>query len=536
MSHGYLSLVLHAHLPFVRHPEYPSFLEEDWLFEAISETYIPLIFMMQQLRNEGVPFQISMSVTPPLAEMLSDPLLQERYVRHASRLVELTEKEVEKNRSHPLLHRSAQMYRTHFTLARDLFADAWGGNLLRPLRDLQDSGHLEILTCGATHGFLPLMSRPECVNAQIQVAKNNYIRHFGREPRGIWLPECGFTDGVEEHLKNAGLKYFILDTHALLYGQPRPRFGVFSPVFCANGIAAFARDMETSQEVWSSTSGYPGDFNYREFYRDLGYDGDYEYIRRYLHSDGVRRNLGIKYHRVTGRVALGDREFYDPDRAEQAARSHAQDFVAKRVLQLEGLRSWLGRPPIIVSPYDAELFGHWWFEGPTFLKHVLLEVHKRGDELKTITPTGFLRQFPINQMIAPENCSWGAGGYNYVWLNEFNSWIYRHQHVAEARMIELADYFGMPSPEQRRMLNQAARELLLAQSSDWAFIMTHGTTVPYAEKRFRDHIHRFTRLYEMLQRQECDQEWLQTLEERDTIFPEMDYRVYRSQSQPPRPE
>ncbi len=239
MAIGYLSLVLHAHLPFVRHPEYPDFLEEDWLYEAISETYIPLLVAFNTLRKEGVRFRLTMSMTPPLCEMLSDPLLQTRYANHLDRLCELSELEVERTaREDPNFESAARMYLRHFRECRDVF-NAWDRNLVRAFRELQDAGYIEILTCCATHGFLPLMSNDEVKRAQLQVARTNYIKHFGRAPRGIWLAECAFVPGDDRLLREAGIDFFLADAHAILYGTPRPRRGIYAPVITRRGCSRF---------------------------------------------------------------------------------------------------------------------------------------------------------------------------------------------------------------------------------------------------------------------------------------------------------
>jgi 1,4-alpha-glucan branching enzyme len=531
MPIGYLSLILHAHLPFVRHPEYPDFLEEDWLYEAISETYIPLLIAFRRLRDEGVKFRMTMSMTPPLCEMLADPLLQDRYLHHINKLCELAEKEVERTKKYePNFHSAALMYRSHFNECREVFEKTYQRHILRGFRDLQDEGCLEIITCGATHGFLPLMSNETVKRAQIRIAGENYLKHFGRPPRGIWLPECAFNPGDDRHLRAAGINFFIADAHAILYGDPRPRRGIYAPVITPEGVAVFARDSETSEQVWSSQIGYPGDPLYREFYRDLGYDAyDYDYIKPYLHNDGVRRNVGFKYHRITGKVALHEKEPYVPDWARERAAEHAGNFMFNRRGQAHHLNHTLGRAPIIVAPYDAELFGHWWFEGPQFLYYLFKKIHYDQDDIQTISPVDYLALYPDNQNQTPSASSWGAEGYNRVWINGQTDWMYLHQHAAERRMVELAERFpSAPSADSllRRALNQAARELLLAQSSDWAFIITTGTMVQYAVKRFKDHIHRFTRLYEMINQNLIDEGWLADVEKKDTIFQEIDYRVY----------
>ncbi|MBN1424562.1 DUF1957 domain-containing protein [Candidatus Fermentibacteria bacterium] len=520
---GYLLLVLHAHLPFVRHPEHEEFLEENWLFEALDETYYPLLDMLDRLANDRIPFVVTMSMTPPLCEMLIDPLLRQRYRRRLDRmdgLLALESARTEGSDLEPVV----AMYAARYAAIRTI-ADRWESPVAG-FRHFQDQGLLEIVTCPGTHPVLPFCATDAGRRAHVRVAVQNYLKHFGRRPTGVWLPECAYAPGTEDILAEVGLDYFFLDTHGVLYAAPRPRRGVYAPVYCPNGIAAFARDAETSHQVWSAESGYPGDPDYREFYRDVGFDAEYDYVRPFLMRDGVRRNIGLKYHRVTGRVPLHRKSAYDPQAARVKAALHARDFVSKRQAQARRLEEAVGRPPLIVAPYDAELFGHWWFEGPLFIEALMRALAREPGEVRTITAPDYLAQFPKNQEVTPLRSSWGAGGYFDVWLNDRNDWIYRHLHKAEERMIELAHLLPAASGLPLRALNQAARELMLAQSSDWAFIMNAGTMVEYAEKRTRDHLHNFNGIYLQLKEDRLEPAWIRELEARNSIFQEMDYRVF----------
>jgi 1,4-alpha-glucan branching enzyme len=530
MPTGYFSLILHAHLPFVRHPEYPAFLEEDWFYEAITEVYLPLIFIFQNLHEGGAKPRLAMNISPPLCEMLSDKLLETRYTNHLEKLLELANKEVLRtDKESPQFYRVAKMYVDNLSASLDLWNNKYQRNLVNAFRELQDEGVLEILTCGATHGFLPLMSTQVSKRAQVQVAVGNYRKHFGHNPRGIWLPECAYEEGIEDLLAEAGIEYFISDTHAILYGDPRPRYGVHAPVRCPNNVAVFARDMETSQQVWSAEVGYPGDPAYREFYRDIGFDLPLEYLEPYLDTEKNRKHLGLKYHRITSRTGGEEKQPYDPDMAREKVASHAAHFVGERVKQAAYLREiYGGRAPLVVSPYDAELYGHWWFEGPQFLDFVFRRLHFDQKEIQAVTPGDFLDAGIPIQYQEPSASSWGERGYYKVWLNENTSWMYPFQHNAEERMTALADLYQVPNRLEVRALNQCARELLLAQSSDWAFQIYQGTTVEYASRRFRAHIHRFDLLATGLENARVDEELLAEIESRDNIFAEIDYRVYRS--------
>lgn len=521
---GNLLLLLHAHLPFVRHPEHDDFLEERWLFEAVTETYIPLLRMFEQWESERIPFNITMSVTPPLAAMLNDPLLQERYVRHMKRLIELSEKEVERTKGQPEFHPLALEYRTLFYQTLEFF-DKHGRNLLNPFRHFLKTGNLDIITCGATHGFFPLMLPVQAsVRAQVQTACDHYEEVFGQRAQGIWLPECGYYPGYDQILSRNGIKYFFLEGHGLLHAEPRPKYGVYAPLQTPAGPYAFGRDQESSKQVWSAVEGYPGDANYREFYRDIGFDLDLDYIKPYIHPDGIRLNTGIKYFKITGKT--NDKAPYHFERARQKTAEHAANFLFNREKQIEYISGLMDKPPVVVAPYDAELFGHWWFEGPEFLNYLIRKTAFDTSIFKLTHAKSYLFENPTHQPSQPSFSSWGYKGYAEFWLDGSNDWIYRHLHHASTEMEKLAKAFQHPSAIERRALNQAARELLLAESSDWAFIMRTGTVVSYADMRTQTHLNRFKTLAMQIWTHTIDEEWLAEVERRDNIFPRVNYTVY----------
>ena len=528
MEKGYLLLVLHAHLPYVRHPEFNDFLEEDWLYEAISETYIPLIDMFDNLEREGVDWRLTMSLTPPLISMLRDQLLQDRYIRHLDILIELAEREIVRTQYYPELNKLAYMYLNKFLNCRTVFVDKYRRDLVLGFKKHMDAGKLDVITCGATHGYFPNMEsiRPS-VAAQVRIATDHYKETFGRQPLGIWLPECGYNPGDDAILKDCGIKYFFTDTHAILHGTPRPKYGVFAPVFCPSGVGCFSRDLESSKQVWSAKEGYPGDYYYRDFYRDIGFDLDFEYIKPYIHPDGIRINTGIKYHRITG--PTDHKELYVPEVAREKAAAHAGNFMFNREKQVEFLYDRLKRKPIIIAPYDAELFGHWWYEGPQWLEFLIKKIHYDQNTVRLITAHEYLHENPKNQVITPSFSSWGYKGYSEVWLEGSNDWIYRHLHKASVRMQELANHFRDSYGLTERALNQAARELVLAESSDWAFIMKTGTVVEYAVKRTKEHVLNFTRLYWDIKNNNINEVWLSNIESRNNIFPNINFRVYATQ-------
>ncbi|MEY2546968.1 MAG: 1,4-alpha-glucan branching enzyme [Verrucomicrobiota bacterium] len=521
MPSGYLALILHAHLPFVRHPEQEHFLEEEWLFEAITETYIPLLQMMQRLERDRVPFKLTMSVTPTLCAMLGDELLRERYVEHVDLLIDLMQRECERTHGDPKLFELAQFYCALFVESRRYFVEEWNCDLIAVFRKLRETGSLEIIASAATHGVLPLHPR-ESQRAQVLLGRDIYVDLFHVDPTGFWLPECAYAPGLENILQEANIRWFVLDAHGLIFANPRPRRAIYAPCFTPSGVAAFARDRDSSRQVWSATEGYPGDPAYREFYRDIGWELPLEHLGPV--ARGMRKFSGVKYYRITGGDKI-DKQLYDRDAAVKAADAHAAHFLERRQWQLREL-SDLDVDPIIVAPFDAELFGHWWFEGPRFLE-LLIRKAAQQDEIRLTTPSEYLAAHPTQQTLQPAASTWGENGHLEVWLHPSNAWIYPRLHSAERTMTELArKHMSDPSTTLDRVLKQLARELLLAQASDWAFLIKNATAKEYATKRTMDHLNRFEQLRNQFANEDLDLAFLSEIESRDNLFPNVNWRYF----------
>ena len=554
---GYVSFVLHAHLPFIHHPESDDYLEESWLYEAISETYLPLLKYFKMLVDENVNFRITMSMTPPLLSMLDSKLLQQKYIKYLENLIELSEKEIKRTTFNEKMNNLSHYYYERYSEDLRLYRDVYNCDIISQFKHFQDIGVLEIITCGATHGYFPILYVNEkTVRAQIAVGVQTYERFFGRKPRGIWLPECGYVPEADKYLREFGLDYAIVESHGVLFANPTPIYGTLAPIVSPDGFTVFGRDMESSRQVWSSINGYPGDFNYRDFYKDIGYETDYEYIKPYIAHNGVRVHTGIKYHRITGKT--DNKDIYDIQWAKDSAERQAGHFLNSRTNQIENASKYMDKPPIVLCPYDAELYGHWWYEGPYWLYILFKKIYYDECNFELITPSEYIDKYPLIQQCTPCRSSWGANGYSEVWLNPSNDYAHKHLHKAGDRMCELAYNFRNVKSDldnlehqiyelkmqkksiakitstkrykdlklQLRALNQAARELLLLQSSDWLFIITNNTMVDYAHRRIKDHTGRFTRLYNELNSGKIDKKFLEEIELKDAIFPDIDYRIY----------
>ena len=519
---GYLLVVLNAHLPFVRHPELEHSYEENWLFENVIESYIPLVRMISRLEDDGVSSGLTLSLSPTLLEMLMDPLLQARGLRYAEDHTRLADLEVQRYRD-AATSRLARMHRDRFEESARLLGETWSDGLVPRFRELAESGSLEIIASCASHAYLPLWAtHPEVVDLQVRIGVAHYRQTFGRSPLGFWLPECGFCPGVDEVLAGVGIRYFFLDAHGILNGRPRPKLGIDAPVHCSSGVAAFGRDWNSHDLVWRKEIGYPGDPAYLERSRDRGFELPPEELKEFAHSD-VPVPTGLRYWRQ-GRSD----ELYDPDLAKQRIEAHAAHFVAACRQRVEELHASTGARPVVVALFDAEHFGHWWYEGPQWLE---LVIRKLGNEQKTVRLIGaadYLAMHPTHQVVTPAMSSWGYQGYSETWLMGRNHWIYPLLFEAVDTLRRLS--FDDPATEMSEtLLDQYIRELLLAQSSDWSFILHQQTAEGYAADRVIGHVKNMRRLATAARSGRIDEPWLASVQKKNNAFASLSlWKIFRN--------
>lgn len=491
MTKARLIFLLHAHLPWVYEPAYERFLEEYWFFEAMNETYLPLLIMLRRLRDQGVTYKVAVSFSPTLIAMMEHGGLRSRFRSFLDNLQWLADDECANWANDPARSRTTGMYRWLFAERRAAF-EGCGGNVLAGFSELAEQGWVELLTAAATHPFLPNFQSFPLLTKEL-VAKGLEVmeQRAAHRPAGIWLPESGYYPGLEASLRSCGVRYFQVETHGLLHATPRPYYSYLAPVFTPAGVAAFARHPLTSRAVWSADSGYPGDSAYREFYRDVGWDAEPDYVRRVLPPDGTRVSTGLKYYAITDRKnPLDQRALYDPVKAQARVKAHAQHFIS--MLEREALRAAKTMPaaPVFFSPFDAELFGHWWFEGVAFLEEVL-RLAAGSKYVSSETPSGYLGEFPVHQIASPNMSSWGDKGFSQVWINQFTEWAYPHQLAAAERYERMLREHWQLCPQLWQWLRT---ELFLALSSDFPFMITNGVYREYASRRLREHLHLFDRL------------------------------------------
>lgn len=556
-ANGAFTFVLHSHLPYARQAGmWPH--GEEWVHEAIAETYLPLWSALYDLAEEGVDYKITISVTPILAEQLGDPLIVEHFLTYAEERAAWAAADIERFEKAGDDEMKALAVWFHHWYSRNLttFRDRFNSDLLGSLKDLQDRGFVEISTCAATHGYLPLLSRDSSIFGQIQTGVDTFVKHFGRRPKAIWLPECAYRPayvddstgedvlrpGLESFLAAQGIRVFFSETHTVEGGRPVGKaagdaMGVYGSISrryvidattqeqqkpgttfksywvgdAPGEVAVLGRNNRTGQQVWSGSFGYPGDAVYREFHR----------------KDGVS---GMQYWRVGGpEMDLGSKPPYNPERARQRVDEHAGHFVGLVDALLKDYKDQTGEYGIISSNYDTELFGHWWFEGVDWLKGVLRGLAEL-DSVDLTTASTWVEQHGGEEVMVLPESSWGMGGNHFTWMNVDTEWMWKPIHAAESRMEELVDRHPDVDGELLEVLNQAARELLLLQSSDWPFLVTTGQAKEYASQRFTEHVDRFNSLADIAERDEDltedEREMLAALQNRDNPFSHIDYHVF----------
>ena len=461
------ALVLHAHLPWVRGAE-PWTMGERWLHEALWECYLPLLDLLDELAADRARALVTVSVSPTLAAMFRDPELGRRFEAHLNALVELNDRQRQPELAPAVAHHAERLEQARASWERH------AGDLLGALRAHQRSGHLELMTSAASHAYLPgLAVVPHAAEAQLALGRRSFARLVGNEPAGVWLPECGYDEAVDLAVACSGYQHTVVDHHGVAFAWPRVPEG--SAVVSPNGVVCIPRDRATARLVWSRTDGYPGHPHYREFYRDVGFDRPASELGPF----GADTMTGLKYQRITARGG-SRKEPYDPGAAREQADAHAADFVA----QLEA-RARAGET-MVVAAYDAELFGHWWFEGPRFLRSMLRRVGK-SDLLSPTTLSRLARsRLPIAQ---PAASSWGRGGFGQVWLGERAAPHWRHLHAGHREIAALARD-GVEGTWRSRALEEAVREMLLAEASDWLFMIDGDELTAYGEERLRGHLER----------------------------------------------
>ena len=536
---GYVALVLHAHLPYVRHLEHERSLEERWLFEATWESYLPLVGALDRLADEGIVAPISISVSPPLAAMLRDPALRGRYRDHVRRTRAVAERALGRARGGALAaaiaHHVELLDRAEGTFERH------GGDVLGALVGHHREGRICLFTTAATHGFLPglLSSSRGWARAQVEIGRRAFEAMTGVGSRGLWLPECAFAPPLDAVLSEAGVAWSVLDAHGIALAEPRPDVATLgrgsealvvptAPLRSASGVTYLGRDLWAGRSVWAM-NGYPSHPVYRELHRDLGFDLPEEELLGEVGPNGARVATGVKPYRITG---AAEKAPYDPVAARAQAAADAAAFVEDRARLFAALPR-RGAPPVSVAPFDAELFGHFWHEGPLFLEEVLRRLARTAEEggPAAIGLSEYIESFPAQARGAPAASTWGEGGFGATWTGPRTAALWRHVHHASADVMTAVQAARDATGPRGEALDQAIVEALLLQSSDFAFMIHQGTTVEYALRRTAEHAANAARLASLARSGEIGPEqevWIRSVRDRAPLFLELPSRALRA--------
>ena len=529
---GSFTFILHTHLPYVlHHGKWPH--GSDWLSEAVAECYIPLLESLDTLDREGRSPRISMDFSPINLEQLADPSFERVFTEYCDEKISAAEKDYRYFRTNNEAHLQplAEYWRDFYSNTKHLFLIKYGSNVVGGFKRFSDIGILDAMTCGATHGYFPLMLRDANIRAQLRCAIETHQEHFGKRPRGIWLPECGYRPryqwsppvgpagyrlrseeraGIEELVSEVGLEYFVVDGsltrggvtipsypfHGALhqhyvedfgpegegYYQINPNrslseiYGVKSTERPLPGKipAAFSRDPQTAARVWAADMGYPGAGSYLDFHKK-------------------HHNSGLRYWSITGpRVDLGAKQQYDIESPQFQLVYDARDFVELVREELIDHAYATGKPGIVAAPFDTELFGHWWFEGPRFIEQVLRNLSLDPDIVLTNCAEAIDRVGSERTTIALPEGSWGEGGHHYVWANNQVAWMWDTIYPMEDRFLRVLQSLKETTVLEENdllqtIMEQAARELLLLESSDWQFVISTQGAIDYSKDRFADH-------------------------------------------------
>ncbi|MEJ5188297.1 MAG: 1,4-alpha-glucan branching protein domain-containing protein [Breznakiellaceae bacterium] len=522
-----ISLILNGHIPFIKEEADPQAPQKYWLYNLLYETLIPLLQTFDRLEGDRIPFKLGIVFSPLLIQQLQDPALIESFIQFLDAKIELGEREVNRTRDIPWMNHLAHTYYDRAIEYRVLFTERYEKNVIRAFDIYQKKGKVEILATAATYAFLPFYtSYPEAIKAQIEVALKTYREAFGRFPEGFWLPEAGWNPELDEILRSYGFSYTVVDTHGLLQGHPIPQEGTFQPVRTPAGLKVLARNLALSRAVWDAHEGYPTHACYREYYWDIGYELPREDMKAFVASDGSRQQTGYKYWAVTG--GEGEKQPYIPQDAHGQIQKDVEAFVELCEGHLDTYRRLREKEGCLVGAYNLDLFGHRWYEGIDFLETFFRKAAQRSS-FAVDTPAHVCAHFSQEKLeeVMPEFSSWGENGFGETWLNSSNDWMYPPVLKITEKMIELAERFPNDGGLKERTLNQAAREVLLAQASDWASMLHYQQAVEYARHMVESCVGNFSIIYESLGGNYISTEWLTQLEKRHAIFPDINYRIFR---------
>ncbi|MFW9988294.1 MAG: 1,4-alpha-glucan branching protein domain-containing protein [Candidatus Odinarchaeota archaeon] len=527
MTLGFFGLVLHGHIPWCKKSgTWPA--GEEWLMEAMNETYIPMLNILRDLKERGINTAITINITPILAEQLADEYMKQRFTEYMENLISRAKNDIQRFKHNQVKKEIAEFHLKNFENTLDTYYHNYYRDLLGSFKWLQDEGMIELITCAATHGFLPLIESDSGIFSQIQTAVDIHKKYFNKEPKGIWLPECAYRpkeykngkirESIDYWIKNAGIEYFFVDSHGILNAElleQKNKIGLNTNFGykLETGVSVFGRNKKTSRQVWDAKIGYPGNEYYREFHKK-----DHE--------------SGLHYWRITSKeLGKGEKLLYDIQKAKEIVSYHSNHFISVITEELSCLSDQYDMHGLLVSPYDFELYGHWWMEGIMWLKKVF-ELIFYNNDIEMITISDYLSKFEDSfSKIRMNESSWGEGGHFQVWKNPEHGWIWPYINGSIKEFENILNKTPDPSTWEDRVLKQTARELLLMDGSDWPFLLYTKQAKEYANQRFHHHHQRFNKLIwaakEFNDKKRITLEDLKEIESIDSCFQNLNINYFK---------
>lgn len=520
MSKAYINILLNNHMPFIKDLEASEITEERFLFENLTDSQIPLLQMLHRLEEDHIPVSLTLSFSGTMLSMLGDPLIKRHYESYLNKLIDLGDEEISRLSQEGLEEEKklALYYRDKYRGILDFYQEI-KGDLLAEYSCFTQKGMIELVASSLTHAFLPnYQSFPFSIDLQVKLGMSLFKDTFKEKSIGFWLPECGYFPQLENFLKKNKVSYFFLDSHAILLSDHNTSYGPYFPIK-VNSMNAFIRDPYFQQFFSTAPSSYTRREGYRDYYQDIGFELPLENLKGFLGSHSLRINTGYKYYSTASK---GGKVIYNVNKAQELIEKDVEDFINKVEAHKEKVDPFMqGKEPIFNILSEADLFGQWWYEGIDFLELFFRKINNNS-HLQVITPSRYLVKYEAEPSLTPIHSSWGKNGFSEPWLNHDNDWICRLNHDMVDKLEDLLKrYYDTNSFQQKKMILQAVKEVLLAQASDWPFMIWKGHYVSYATSRVKEHYEHFDKICNYLTNSKYDVSSFIEMEKKYNLMPEL---------------
>lgn len=525
-----LVLILNSSHDYIKHTgtgEKTFAAVSNKLFMAISQTYIPVLKMLEKLEAEKISFKMGIVLSPVLCTLLDDAEEKQQYLNWVENRISLGEKEIKRlerpdasdNERKFLLNAKESLKKAQDE--KDYF-DQINGKILKKFVEFQKKGLVELIaTCGTDIFFPHYNDLTEVMNAQVETGIYAYRNFFGEVPEGFWLPEMGYYPGVEKVLRSYNMNYTVLDARSFLFSEKEPVKGIFYPARFDNALVAFGRDPFSDGQIFGE-AGYSKNPVYCACTRDAGYELSSEDLKDYIEEGMPRYSFNYKYWNKEN----SENNVYDGEKALLQVKSDAHNFAENKKELISKAQETLGQESDIclVMTVNADQLRNQWVEGIDWIEHVIREFSTSEVELSL--PKDIVSNPFELQRVKPYYGSSCGEGYGENLLSNKNSWMMRYVRKASERMVDLADRFPSDTGLKARLLNLGAKELLLIQSCGWSKMIETEEFPEYARDRFVQGLNDFTAVFDALGSNTVSTEWLTKLEIEHQIFPWMNYRIF----------